>query len=121
MLLLLLVVLLLSLLKKIRGKRNCNSIACRLGFLKCCYSTVQLPKFLSAVSLVKALKQRDPSGLSVLLFFTCSKMADAVSFNNVPPPSGNPVDPTSAFADALKRAKEVRLLLRGCKCSSEPV
>lgn len=86
---------------------------------------VQLPKFLSAVSLVKALKQRDPSGLSVpfqpLLFFTCSKMADAVSFNNVPPPSGNPVDPTSAFADALKRAKEVRLLLRGCKCSSEPV
>lgn len=51
--------------KKFRGKRNCNSIACRLGFLKCCYSTVQLPKFLSAVSLVKALKQRDPSGLSV--------------------------------------------------------
>ena len=48
-------------------------------------------------------------------------MADAVSFNNVPPPSGNPVDPTSAFADALKRAKEVRLLLRGCKCSFEPV
>ncbi|XP_027042393.1 far upstream element-binding protein 3-like isoform X1 [Pocillopora damicornis] len=34
-------------------------------------------------------------------------MADAVSFNNVPPPSGNPVDPTSAFADALKRAKEI--------------
>ena len=35
-------------------------------------------------------------------------MADAMAFNNVPPPPAAPVDPNSAFADALKRAKEVR-------------
>ncbi|XP_029180274.1 far upstream element-binding protein 3-like isoform X2 [Acropora muricata] len=34
-------------------------------------------------------------------------MADAVAFNSVPPPSGASVDPSSAFADALKRAKEI--------------
>ena len=32
------------------------------------------------------------------------------AFNNVPPPPGPPVDPNSAFADALKRAKEVLML-----------
>lgn len=41
------------------------------------------------------------------------KMADAMqAFNNVPPPPGPPVDANSAFADALKRAKEVLMLLR---------
>ncbi|XP_068695100.1 far upstream element-binding protein 3-like isoform X1 [Montipora capricornis] len=34
-------------------------------------------------------------------------MADAMAFNSVPPPSGASVDPNSAFADALKRAKEI--------------
>jgi len=34
------------------------------------------------------------------------------AFNNVPPPPGPPVDANSAFADALKRAKEVLMLLR---------
>ena len=29
------------------------------------------------------------------------------AFNSVPPPPAAPVDPNSAFADALKRAKEV--------------
>ena len=38
-----------------------------------------------------------------------------MSFNNVPPPSGPPVDPNSAFADALKRAKEVVMLFRYCQ------
>ena len=37
------------------------------------------------------------------------------AFNNVPPPPGPPVDPNSAFADALKRAKEVGMLLRSSK------
>ena len=39
-------------------------------------------------------------------------MADAVAFNSVPPPSGASVDPSSAFADALKRAKEVLYLFQ---------
>ena len=34
-----------------------------------------------------------------------------MAFNSVPPPSAAPVDPNSAFADALKRAKEVGHLL----------
>ncbi|XP_078384969.1 far upstream element-binding protein 3-like isoform X1 [Oculina patagonica] len=35
-------------------------------------------------------------------------MADAMqAFNSVPPPPAAPVDPNSAFADALKRAKEI--------------
>lgn len=43
-------------------------------------------------------------------------MADAMqAFNNVPPPPGPPVDANSAFADALKRAKEVVMLLRSFK------
>lgn len=37
------------------------------------------------------------------------------AFNNVPPPPGPPVDANSAFADALKRAKEVVMLLRSFK------
>ena len=42
-------------------------------------------------------------------------MADAMqAFNNVPPPPA-PVDANSAFADALKRAKEVVMLLRSSK------
>lgn len=35
-----------------------------------------------------------------------------MAFNSVPPPSAAPVDPNSAFADALKRAKEVEHLLK---------
>ena len=34
-----------------------------------------------------------------------------MAFNNVPPPAGASLDPNSAFADALKRAKEVRIIL----------
>ncbi|XP_073243414.1 far upstream element-binding protein 1-like isoform X2 [Porites lutea] len=34
-------------------------------------------------------------------------MADAMAFNNVPPPAAASLDPNSAFADALKRAKEI--------------
>ena len=44
-------------------------------------------------------------------------MADAMAFNNVPPPAAASLDPNSAFADALKRAKEVRTTfgdLKGC-------
>ena len=44
-------------------------------------------------------------------------MADAMAFNNVPPPAAASLDPNSAFADALKRAKEVRIILvdlNGC-------
>lgn len=41
-----------------------------------------------------------------------ARMADAVAFNSVPPPSGASVDPSSAFADALKRAKEVLYLFQ---------
>lgn len=38
------------------------------------------------------------------------------SFNSVPPPPAAPVDPNSAFADALKRAKEVAMPLRSLNC-----
>lgn len=34
-----------------------------------------------------------------------------MAFNSVPPPQAAPVDPNSAFADALKRAKEVQNLI----------
>ena len=37
------------------------------------------------------------------------------AFNSVPPPPGPPVDANSAFADALKRAKEVVMSLRSPK------
>lgn len=40
-----------------------------------------------------------------------------MAFNNVPPPAAASLDPNSAFADALKRAKEVRIKfvdLKGC-------
>ena len=42
-----------------------------------------------------------------------------MAFNSVPPPPGPQVDPNSAFADALKRAKEVVMRLRYSKCAFE--
>ena len=56
-----------------------------------------------------APRKKKPTILCVrsILSSSRARMADAVAFNSVPPPSGASVDPSSAFADALKRAKEV--------------
>lgn len=51
----------------------------------------------------------------------CLKMVDVVFFNNVLLFLGNLVDLILVFVDVLKRVKEVRLFLRGCKCFFELV
>ena len=49
--------------------------------------------------------------ISSKFFYTCGRQKMA-SFGNAVPPPSQPADTNAAFADALKRAKEVRQIFR---------